>query len=220
MDGELTATKPDAQEANSFLQEARALPVTCPDEYAAAADKMLAYKAWLKSWNEYHEPEIVKAHDLHKSLCAKRKVGQDAVNMAIRYLESKLRDFDREQEALRIAEQKKLQAEADARAAKRRGDLEKKAAAAKRPETQAKYQQQAQQVATPVVSVAPVTPQVNGLVKRKVWKFRIVDAQAIPREYLKVDEERLGRYARAMGANARVAGVTFFQEEQLAAKGR
>ena len=58
-----------------------------------------------------------------------------------------------------------------------------------------------------------------GIATVKTWKYRIVDAEAIPREYLMIDEKKLGAYARAMKEGAKVAGVEFYAEETLSSKG-
>ncbi len=62
----------------------------------------------------------------------------------------------------------------------------------------------------PVVVVpksAPVTKN-----RRTVTKFRVDNPNLVPKEYLKVDEVKLGAVIRAMGSAAKIPGVTTWQE--------
>jgi hypothetical protein len=79
------------------------------------------------------------------------------------------------------------------------------------------------QAELPTVQVeAPFIPQSSGPVRtaegtasiKKVWKFEVTDAQAVPREYLVVDERAI-RQAVAAGVRA-IAGVNIFEESQVA----
>ncbi len=53
---------------------------------------------------------------------------------------------------------------------------------------------------------------------RKVWQYEITDAEAIPREYLAVDEKKIAAVVRA-GIRS-IAGVRIFETEQLAVRSR
>ena len=54
---------------------------------------------------------------------------------------------------------------------------------------------------------------VEGLSVRKNWKFRIIDTDKIPRQYMLPDEKQLGEIARRDKEKAEVSGVEFFSEE-------
>lgn len=61
-------------------------------------------------------------------------------------------------------------------------------------------------------------PKATGVSARKVWKLRVVNASAVPRQFLTVDVVALRRYAVLSGWDAKQmpAGVEYFQEESLA----
>lgn len=115
--------------------------------------------------------------------------------------------------------QRQLQAEADAKAERERQALLKKAAAAKRPETAARHEDAAAAIVSPAVTVSPEIPKVAGASTRKVWKFRVVAPELVPRSYLLVDEVSLGKLARALQEKASVPGVEFYYEETVAIQG-
>ena len=79
------------------------------------------------------------------------------------------------------------------------------------------------QAELPTVQVeAPFIPQATGPVRtadgtasvKKVWKFAVTDAQAVPREYMVVDERAI-RQAVAQGVRT-IAGVNIFEDSQVA----
>jgi hypothetical protein len=62
---------------------------------------------------------------------------------------------------------------------------------------------------------APAKVTATGTSLRQNWKFRIVDADAIPREFLTPDEKRIGEIARTMKESASIPGVEFFAEMSI-----
>ena len=65
--------------------------------------------------------------------------------------------------------------------------------------------------------VVPVLPETAGIQLRKRWSYRVTDIDAIPREFLVLDESKLQKYADAMKDTAKVNGVEFFIETSVAA---
>jgi hypothetical protein len=53
----------------------------------------------------------------------------------------------------------------------------------------------------------------GGTVIRKNWKFRIVNADLIPKQYLTPDEKAIGAHGRALGEKASIPGIEFFADE-------
>lgn len=47
------------------------------------------------------------------------------------------------------------------------------------------------------------------------WKFTVTDPQLVPREFLMVDEVKIGKYARTMKADAKMPGVSFYVEKNI-----
>lgn len=74
----------------------------------------------------------------------------------------------------------------------------------------------------PVKIEAPVVPKADGPVRtaagtayqKKVWTFNVKDAQAVPREYLAVDERKIREAVRA--GVRQIPGVDIFEETQTA----
>lgn len=66
-----------------------------------------------------------------------------------------------------------------------------------------------------MLPVVPDEPETNGLSLRKEWKFVIVDAKLIPREYLIPDEVKIRRIVRAMKEQANIPGVRIYSEDTV-----
>lgn len=90
-------------------------------------------------------------------------------------------------------------------------------------QAQAKEQIQATTDAIREVALAPAAvpgdfvPKATaaGVATRKLWKFEIVDASLIPREYLIPDEKKIGELARTLQGKAALPGVRFFDEIKI-----
>jgi len=67
-------------------------------------------------------------------------------------------------------------------------------------------------------SVAPVqtqAPMAKGVYITEKWSFEIFDESQIPREYLKVDETKIGKVVRAMQKDTNIPGVRAFPVDSL-----
>lgn len=90
-------------------------------------------------------------------------------------------------------------------------------------QAQAEEQIQATTDAIREVALAPAAVPVDfvpkataaGVATRKLWKFEIVDASLIPREYLIPDEKKIGELARTLQGKAALPGVRFFDEIKI-----
>lgn len=67
-----------------------------------------------------------------------------------------------------------------------------------------------------VEAPAPLKSASGGVSTRKVWKHEITDATAIPREFLKVDEQAIRQAIR--DGRRDIPGVRIYQDDQLAVR--
>jgi|ERR1041384_2634771 hypothetical protein len=117
----------------------------------------------------------------------------------------------------KAAEQRRLQQEADARAAAERRRLEAAAARAENKGNTDKAIDLAQQAA---MTVAPIVrsepPKIAGQSVREYWLFEIEDASLIPREYLMPDTARIRKFVNAMKGEMPIPGVRIYSEKRIA----
>lgn len=166
------------------------------------------------------------ANDAHKAVCTAEKKLLAPIADAVDMAGKKILTYDAKVEALRRAEQARLQAQAEAVAAKERARLE---AIAKRCTTDAAKAEAYREAAEEVVPQAVIMPTINdaaqGEVKRRVWKAELTDMAALiaaaaggnaaAAGLLVFDGTAANRAAAAFKRDGVVPGVRFFEETQL-----
>lgn len=215
---EMMVPKEIADQPPQFLQWARTLLVESPDQLTQANDGLRRIKEAAKRTEEFFKPMKRAADEAKKKILDAERQLTGPLNEAEAACKGAISSYLQAEERKRLEEQQRLQAQADEEARRQREALEKRAAQAKRPETQQRHLEAAQAIQAPVVHIAPSIPKVDGLVTRKIWKARVVDATQVPREFLTVNEKALDAYAKATKGSAQVPGVMFYEEQQLASR--
>lgn len=172
---------------------------------------------------ETFDPQISRAHELHKSLLAEKKKFtnplDDAEKIVKRTIAGYLAEEDRKRREAE-AERARIEAEARAEADKKLRAVEKAEAKGNFAKAEA-LAQEAVNVMEAKIEEAPVVPDApvaTGLSLRKVWKFRIKDAALLPREYLIPDEVKIGRVVRALKGDAKIPGVSVYSEDDVSSR--
>lgn len=133
-----------------------------------------------------------------------------------------------EQERIRRAEEQRL-AEIQRKAAeelqKQAVDAERKAATLKTEKGREAAQVRAEELKTKAETVATIIPvveskveKVAGITTKTVWKFRIVDAAKIPRNYLIPDEKAIGEMVRFTNGKKQIDGIEIYSEDVIIAR--
>lgn len=71
----------------------------------------------------------------------------------------------------------------------------------------AEFREQLQKANTPVHA--------EGVSTRQVWRFEVVNPDAVPRAFLKVDEQKIGATVRALKGEVDIPGVRVWAEDSL-----
>ncbi len=165
---------------------------------------------------EWFKEPIQKAHEAHKLLLARKKETLDPIEA----FEAK------EQKALNvyIDTQKKIREDAERKAREETEQLRKieedrilkEAEMAKADGASEKVIESVleQKIYVPEPkTIIPEVPKYDARVLgKKNWKFKIIDADKIPREYLCPDMVKIGQYVRTMKADAKIEGVEAYCE--------
>jgi len=199
---------------------AKELAIHTPAEYQAAIDGLKQVKTLRQGITRFFEDSKTKAHAAWKAICGNEKQFTDRLDVVEAKAKNILTAYARVEEEKRQAEQRRLQAEADEAARRERERLEKEAAKLKTPEKREERLAQAAAVVAPVVNIAPTTPAVKGTAMRKVWRARVVDAQAVPRAWLMVNDKALNAFAVSTKGAVPVKGVEFYVEDRMAVSTR
>ena len=128
MTDELMRVEDVQAEVAPVVQRAGQIVVTNPDQYTDAAGFLKAVKAAQKTVTGFFGPMKAKAHEAWKTITAKEGETLQPLKAAEDAVKAKMLTYDREQERIRQAEQRRLQAIEDE---KNRKERERAAALAK-----------------------------------------------------------------------------------------
>ena len=205
-----------AQETEALVQVYENYAIVSTEAYEFSAEDLKKIKTKYKELDDMRKSLTKPLDESKKRIMEFFKAPLTLLGSAETAIKSAMLKWQQEQERLRreeearLAEAQRKEAERLARlaeAAEKRGD-EKKAEEFKGREAITK-------AAVPSV-ISNVRP-VAGISMREVWKYRIVDANKIPREYMIPNETVIGQVARSTKGKIAIEGVEFYCEETIAA---
>jgi hypothetical protein len=205
-----------AQQGKVMVGQARDFTVDSEETAQSAGLAIRKVKVLRKQIKLLFEEPVMLAHKTHKAMVAARAKLDDAPAEAERLLKNKLGAYSAKVEQEREEEERRL------RELARKEEEEKRLAEAEALEAAGETEEAEEvlnePIEAPVVVLAPATPKIEGVSMRKVWKHRVVDEKAIPRQYMIPNDKALGQLARSLGEKAVVAGVDFYCEESVSAR--
>jgi len=209
---ETTDVQEIEQASTALIVKADSYQITTNEIYIAAMEFAKAIKAMLRQVDGAFDPVIKGNHAAWKAALGQKAKYAEPLESALKSLDNKGRAFRAEQERLRREEEEKARALAQ-KEADRLARLAERAAEQGRVEKAEEYQAKAAAAALIQPVIAREVPKIAGIKTRTVWKYRIVDAAQIPREYMIPNEVMLGNVARSTKGAVKVAGVEFYSED-------
>ena len=138
----------------------------------------------------------------------------DALDNASEWVKKSALAFVQKQEAIRLAEQKRLQDEAEAKQIELDEKIAEKQAQGK---DTSKLEAKKREIITPALQSN--VSKISGTFVKKTWKARVIDFKAMPDDYKIPNEKALNSLAQATAGTMKIAGVEFYCEEQIIARG-
>lgn len=198
---------------------ANALRVTDTVQYVKAGELWKNIKALRDRVASSFNPIIEKAHAAHKEALAKKAEVDKPLETAQRTVKGAMEAYDREQEAVRQAEERRL------REIARKIEEEKLLQEAIEAESTMKAagmtKEEVQEETTKIIDlpayVPPVVvpkaiPKIEGVSFREIWKVRIVNEKLLPRDMMTPDLIKLGALARALKGQFSMPGAEAYSE--------
>lgn len=188
---------------SQLTTKANRLQVLSAVDYAAAGELLLQVKALRKSIQTAFEEPKAKAYETHKSISRLEKDLLAMPTEAESTIALKMMRWQKQEQ-----EKQELQArkEAEAERKKEIKQLQRKG------DTEALEELQDSPLEIAAVVAAP---RVAGLSTRSTWKFKVTDETLIPRDYLCVDEVKIGAQVRAFKQMTRIPGVEVYEDQTL-----
>jgi len=198
------------KKATTALSLAKGISIASTDEYQGATSLLKDIKGIQREIDDTFSPVISAAHIAHQQAISAKKKHSEPLKDAERLLKGKVSGYLINEEKKRRAEEARRQEEA-----RKQAEEEQLARAIEAEEFG--ENEEAEDIIHEEISVAPVivektVPKVQGISKQMAWKFRVVDAAKLPREYLVPDDKKIGVVVRALKSEARIAGVETWEE--------
>jgi len=217
-----------AEETEVMVKSYENYVVVSQETFSDAGEVLKAIKAKSKSLDELRKSLTKPLDESKKRIMEFFNKPLDVLVQAEKHIKSAMISWQDEQEKIRLAEERRLadiqrkqaeeiQKKIDAELAKAENlktDKAKEAAQARAEELQAKVDI----VNAYVPVVESKIEAVSGISTRKVWKFKIVDANLIPREYMIPDEKYIGKMVEASKGTKPIAGIEIYSESVLVAR--
>jgi hypothetical protein len=197
---------------------AKAVVVTSAAERAVAIGLIKSCKEKREAVVKFFADSKKKAHETWKAIVANEKSFTDKLDVYEKAARVAIGTYDDAQERVRIAEENRIKAAAEIEAKKNRRALEFAAAHTKDEEKKAELLDKAAAVQADFVSVPSKVEKQAGEGSRKIWKYRIVDVDKIPRAFMEPSDSLLKAMATSQKEKAKVDGVEFYFEVSLAIK--
>jgi hypothetical protein len=194
-----------------------AAKITDNEGYSAGGQFLLEIKRRRKQVDAACDPTIDATNKAHKEAVAQKKMFEAPLAQAESIIKPALAAYDTAQENIRRDEERRLQELARKQEEDRR--LAEAVELEQQGDKKAADAVMAEPVYIPPVVIAKTVPTVAGVSYRDVWKYRIVNVDALPRAYLMPDETKIGAYARAMKGAGLIPGVEIYSEKTVAGRG-
>lgn len=202
--------------ALSVPDQANAIIIKSNEDYTRAGQLLITIKGIRKKIEETFKPIKQKMDIAKKEVLDQEKAADAPLAAAEAIIKPRIAQWNAEQERIRQAEERRLQEIA------RQEEEDRQIAAAIAAE-QSGNKEEAEAIIEATVQAAPVVvpklvPKVAGVSFTKQWKFRITDEAKIPRQYLCVDEQKIGAVVRAMKDAANIPGVEVYSVDSVSSR--
>jgi hypothetical protein len=202
--------------ALSVPDQASAIIINSNEDYTRAGQLLITIKGIRKKIEETFKPIKQKMDAAKKEVLDQEKAADAPLAAAEAIIKPRIAQWNAEQERIRQAEEKRLQEIA------RKEEEDRQIAAAIAAEHSGNKEEAEAIIEAPVqaapVVVPKLVPKVAGVSFTKQWKFRITDEAKIPRQYLCVDEQKIGAVVRAMKDAANIPGVEVYSVDSVSSR--
>jgi len=213
---DITPGAQEAQKALTIYQQADALVIIDKISYEVGRELLLTVKALRKQIGDTFKPIIEKAHGAHKEAINQQRKVEEPLIQAEGLIKSRISSFLIEEERKRKAEEDRL------RLIAQKAEEERRLNEAIQAEAEGQLEEAAMILdEVPSYMPPPIVPKTvqtgGGIALTKTWKFEVVDASKLPREYLMPDMVKIGGIVRAMKDQTKIDGIRVWGVDDIRA---
>lgn len=214
-------TKELVVRSEKVYNDAQKFVVNSPETYTQSGIELIGIKNQEKRLIELEKTMTKPANETIRAIKAFFEKPKEYLKQAKFIRTNNMANYKMEEDRIKREKEEKLAEEARKKEEELKKKLDLKIEKAKLTGNQDKVDELTYQkdlVKVEVKSVVSKVPYVEGLATRKNWKFRVTDESKIPREYLTIDEVKLGQVARSKHDEVDIPGVEFYFEEGFVGK--
>jgi len=217
---EISVLKKIEAGALEYPEKAKKLSVTNNESLSSANTFLVSIKRMRREINNAFDPIIKKAHEAHReALATKKRYDQPLIEaemivkpLIASYMAELARKRREAEEATRRAEEER-----------RRKEAERIAAAVDESEADGDVSGIAEILSEDEPEIKPVeyvpAPKLEGTSIRKIWKWKVVDIDKIPREYLIVNPNMISAEMRDKKGETNIPGIQVYSEDSVSTRG-
>lgn len=199
-------------EVQNFTENTPAIVVNNQVDVSKATAVIKGIKRLMDKVKESYDPFIDKAHAAHKEAIAQRDKYLDPLKEQKKKYESAITDYTKRMESEQRERERITNEELAKIAAKEKQDLLDKASTANEWDKEC-LEEKAAEIKPITVDVQKKVVEQDGLVIRKTWKARVINLDALPREYMLIDQTMLNVSAKNEAIRVKgIPGVQFYQD--------
>jgi len=190
------------QESQLILTQVQSVKIVDQLTYIACANNLKGIKRIKAKIKEIFNPIVKKAHEAHKEAKSRQNQLLEPVEEAEKIVKNACKKYEIKMEELK---RKKQEEEAE----KERERLKKEAEDKKWEENDKAVEEIEEKIkeVAPSQQAVQTIDKVVGLGIKRTWKFRIIDATLVPREYLSINEVEIGKTVRSNKELTSIPGI-------------
>ncbi len=198
-----------SKQAVTVYDQAKAIIVIDNDTMTQAVELTKSMRLIRKEIGLAFDPIIAKAHAAHKEAKAQKDRAELPLIQAEEYLRPQVKKYIADKELERKIEENRIRLEA------LKAEEEYRLAEAVQLSSEG-FKEESDAILETKRPI--VMPNIEKTIKadmrlyRKVWKFRIINEQDIPREYMSVDMTKIGAVVRALKTKCLIPGIEIYEE--------
>jgi len=200
------------KQSGLIVRKADKIKVVDQKSFSVAEKMLVTVKDFIKGVNDLFDPPIKKAHEAHRAMIAAKKEVADPLLDAEKSLKSGLKTYLMEEARARHEAEEKRKFEQEALLAKlekERDDGDTKLA----EETFDKIEE----IHEESLKVEE-TPQMVGVTKKTLIRWKVSDLDLVPRDLLTVDKPKVDEIVKRMKMNASIPGIEVYEDLVIATK--
>jgi len=210
--GNLTIDLTPEVESQSLAipEQAQAMVIDSKESMTEADNFKKTIKALIKEIDNTFKPLADKAHQAHRAITSKWNETKQPLISADNLITTKAKAYLKEEEKKRQEEERRL------REVARREEEERRLAEALELEAEGNKEEAQAIIEEPMQFIAPTVtadiPKLDKRMYRKNWKWRVMDMDKIPRQYLTTNDAVINGLVRSLKGAARIPGIQVYEE--------